>query len=91
MKNIPVRSSCAAGRREGRRGPCVVELPAGAYLWCACGGSQTLPLCDGSHAGSGVEPLPLRVTADSGLLWLCGCGRSREKPYCDGRSHNLPP
>ena len=40
--------------------PYQVELEAGKrYAWCRCGRSQKQPFCDGSHAGSGIDPLML--------------------------------
>lgn len=72
-----------------RRAPYLVELPAGEYLWCACGRSRNQPFCDGSHAGTGIQPVRFTVKPRGAkeTLWLCGCKRSKEKPICDG-SHN---
>ncbi len=67
-----------------QRKPYLQELPPGEYHWCTCGRSQRQPLCDGSHAGSGFEPMPFTVTKRSGMLWLCGCKQSRRPPFCDG-------
>lgn len=70
-------------------GPLVVEVQAGCrYRWCACGRSRSQPFCDGSHAGSGVEPVEW-VARDDGRVWLCGCARTNRPPMCDG-SHNAP-
>ena len=56
------------------------------YAWCACGRSANQPFCDGSHAGSGAEPL--RYTAPrSCRVVFCGCKASKRAPICDG-SHN---
>ena len=44
-----------------RTGPYALELDAGNYWWCACGRSKRQPFCDGSHKGSGFEPVELRL------------------------------
>ena len=53
------------------------DLPAGDYLWCACGRSKNQPFCDGSHAGTGFQPLKFTIRPRRRLetLWLCGCKR----------------
>jgi quercetin dioxygenase-like cupin family protein/CDGSH-type Zn-finger protein len=69
------------------RKPCLVALRAGRpYHWCACGRSARQPFCDGSHAGSGIEPLRFVADADGDAL-LCACKRTKRAPFCDG-SHN---
>lgn len=69
------------------RKPCLVKLRAGRpYNWCACGRSARQPFCDGSHAGSGIEPLRFFADVDGDAL-LCACKRTKRAPYCDG-SHN---
>ncbi|HUS24926.1 MAG TPA: CDGSH iron-sulfur domain-containing protein [Candidatus Binatia bacterium] len=75
-----------------RREPFLLELPAGDYLWCACGRSRTQPFCDGSHAGTGVEPLKFSIQPrrNPQTVWLCGCKRSRRPPFCDGTHNKLP-
>ena len=72
---------------EAAKEPVVVELEAGKeYWWCACGRSASQPFCDGSHEGTGIEPMPF-TAEKSGKAWLCQCKRTANPPYCDG-SHN---
>lgn len=67
--------------------PCLVELTAGrAYQWCVCGRSARQPFCDGSHQGTGIEPLRF-LAAETGEALICACKRTRTPPFCDG-SHN---
>ena len=69
--------------------PYEVNLVSGrTYYWCACGLSRKQPFCDGSHKGSGIEPLAF-VASEAGPAAVCGCKRSREKPYCDGSHETL--
>lgn len=56
------------------------------YYWCACGGSKAQPFCDGSHRGTGIEPLAF-TAEQSGESYLCMCKHTKTPPYCDG-SHN---
>ncbi|MCP4077406.1 MAG: CDGSH iron-sulfur domain-containing protein [Gammaproteobacteria bacterium] len=38
--------------------PYTVEVEAGeTYYWCACGRSKNQPFCDGSHQGTGFQPV----------------------------------
>jgi CDGSH iron-sulfur domain-containing protein 3 len=68
--------------------PYQVELEAGKrYAWCLCGRSQKQPFCDGSHAGTGIEPLMFTAERTE-LALLCGCKDTGDPPYCDG-SHML--
>jgi len=53
------------------------------YAYCNCGKSKTIPLCDGSHKGSGTSPTLFKAT-ETKKMYLCNCGLSKEKPYCDG-------
>lgn len=69
--------------------PFAVEVEAGrAYFWCACGRSQRQPFCDGSHKGTGFEPVRY-VAEKSGKVFFCGCKHSARKPLCDGTHKSL--
>ena len=72
----------------GTRVPFFERLEPRAYVWCACGRSQQQPFCDGSHAGTGQEPVRFRVETEA-LKPLCGCKRTSTPPYCDGTHLNL--
>lgn len=68
--------------------PIQVELEAGkTYFWCKCGRTKTRPFCDGSHEGTGCDPVEFVARAD-GMELLCGCHESDDAPYCDG-THNV--
>jgi CDGSH iron-sulfur domain-containing protein 3 len=71
-----------------KKGPYTLELDTGSYWWCACGASKTQPFCDGSHKGTGFEPLKLELSGAK-KVWLCGCKRSADKPMCDGSHKKL--
>ena len=69
--------------------PYPVEVGEGkTYFWCTCGRSQRQPFCDGSHKGTGFEPM--KYTADkSKKLFFCGCKHSAKPPLCDGSHTRL--
>jgi CDGSH-type Zn-finger protein len=62
--------------------PLVIELEPGTYHWCACGGTAAVPWCDGSHAGTGVEPVAFEIT-EPRTHAICSCGITNTPPFCD--------
>ena len=73
-----------------QKAPYGVDVEAGkTYFWCACGRSKSQPFCDGSHAGTGLQPVAYK--ADSAKkLWFCGCKATKSKPFCDGSHKHVP-
>ncbi|NIR61930.1 MAG: CDGSH iron-sulfur domain-containing protein [Gammaproteobacteria bacterium] len=71
-----------------QKGPYALELDPGTYYWCACGRSKSQPFCDGSHEGTGLQPVPFTLDARREVA-LCGCKRCATKPFCDGTHSSL--
>lgn len=71
-----------------KRGPYVMQLAAGKYTWCACGRSAKQPFCDGSHQGTGINPIDFTLDKPT-VVALCGCKRSDDVPFCDGTHSSL--
>lgn len=72
-----------------QKSPYPVQVQAGQiYHWCACGRSASQPFCDGSHSGSGLEPVAYRAEKD-GTVFFCGCKHSRNGAVCDGSHKGL--
>ena len=72
-----------------KKGPYSVEVEAGeTYHWCACGRSKSQPYCDGSHQGTGFEPVAF-TAEKSESVHLCGCKRTSNQPFCDGTHESL--
>ena len=70
--------------------PYPMQVEAGKeYHVCMCGKSQNQPLCDGSHAGSGLGPRIFTATED-GFIAFCGCKHSKDETgKCDGTHSSL--
>jgi len=70
------------------RQPAALELEPGTYYWCSCGRSQSQPFCDGSHNGTGLQPLSFELK-EKRTVYLCQCKQSKHPPYCDGSHQGL--
>jgi CDGSH-type Zn-finger protein len=68
----------------GRNMPSMQRLPEGTHYWCQCGETKNVPFCDGSHEGTGIEPLAFESDG-KGTISLCSCGLSAHAPHCDGK------
>lgn len=68
--------------------PAVLDLEAGNHAWCACGKSSNQPFCDGSHKGTGIQPIVFKLD-EAKRVALCNCKQSANKPYCDGTHSGL--
>ena len=72
-----------------QKAPHQVEVTEGeTYYWCACGRSKNQPFCDGTHQGTGFEPVAF-TAEKSETVYLCGCKRTSNKPFCDGTHSSL--
>lgn len=69
--------------------PYPVDVTAGkSYFWCTCGQSSKQPFCDGSHKGSGFEPMKYEAEEDR-KVFFCGCKATGKAPMCDGSHSKL--
>ena len=72
-----------------QKSPFAVEVNEGkTYYWCACGRSKKQPFCDGSHKGTGIEPVAFTAEKTE-TAYLCGCKHTKNKPFCDGSHKDL--
>lgn len=74
--------------RIAAKEPAVISLDPGTYYWCSCGRSRDQPFCDGSHEGTGFEPLEFTMDAKKEVA-LCRCKHTKTPPYCDGTHQTL--
>lgn len=56
--------------------------PSETHFFCRCGQSQDQPFCDGSHEGTGIEPLE-HTFEEAGEYRICRCGKTQAPPLCD--------
>ena len=64
--------------------PFGIEVEEGSrYFWCACGRSENQPFCDGSHKGTGLNPISW-TAEKTGRVFFCGCKATGNQPLCDG-------
>jgi CDGSH iron-sulfur domain-containing protein 3 len=72
-----------------QKAPYPVDVEAGkTYWWCACGKSKKQPFCDGSHSGTGIQPMKYEA-AEAKKLFFCGCKATKNQPLCDGGHKGL--
>ena len=72
-----------------QKAPLGVDVEEGkSYWWCSCGLSAEQPFCDGSHKGTGLEPMKYSAE-NSATIYFCGCKNTKGSPLCDGTHSKL--
>ena len=74
------------GQRVGESALAVDVVQGKSYYWCSCGKSSKQPFCDGSHTGSGFNPVVYKAELTK-KMFFCACKQTNKQPFCDG-SHN---
>lgn len=72
-----------------QKSPYVLDEKPGKKAWCSCGLSRKQPYCDGSHKGTGFQPVVVEIAKEGKVAW-CGCKHTQNPPYCDGTHSKLP-
>ncbi|WP_193213550.1 CDGSH iron-sulfur domain-containing protein [Luteolibacter marinus] len=70
--------------------PIGLEVEPGVHWWCSCGHSSHQPFCDGSHKGTGMQPVKFETTAKT-TVWWCLCKHTKTPPLCDGTHKKFRP
>ncbi|WP_338288484.1 CDGSH iron-sulfur domain-containing protein [Luteolibacter sp. LG18] len=68
--------------------PFELEVEAGVHWWCACGRSSFPPFCDGSHKGTGMQPVKFEVGQRTTVRW-CKCPQTGRALRCVGGESSL--
>ena len=72
-----------------QKAPYEIEMAEGKkYAWCACGHSENQPFCDGSHKGTGHNPV-IGKMEKAETVYFCGCKQTGNHPFCDGTHNKL--
>jgi len=66
-----------------------LETEIGIYYWCACGRSQDQPFCDGSHHGTSIQSIVVKIEEKKLVKW-CTCKQTLTPPFCDHTHRSLP-
>ena len=66
-----------------------LEMEPGTHWWCSCGRSSNPPFCDGSHKGTGLQPVKFDLL-EKKTVYLCQCKHTKNPPFCDGSHKTLP-